>query len=211
MIYSRPNLFPGEVVSYPNLSATPSYAVSGNRAKLLDWLTNLNGIQITVSWSAAWRYPPNPTVVNSTYNQTFSTANPNVAPWVGPAACSYGYFYPQANQATILYPDAASRILGPLDGAKPLPSFSVSNPTVGLTCEFRPSFDGANYGIAFFVTAVDITQAVNTSQNPGFPTLTIASTVFSIDGMNFTTYLLAPGAPPIAVDAATFAVYGTRL
>lgn len=208
MNYSRPNLFQSST-SFTDLSVNPNYAVSGNRAKLLRLMYNLDELTITANWAFNFTFPPSPTVYYSySNNHTISSKYPVI-----PSSTQYGYYYSATdlNPATV-WPDPASRVLS-LGGNRPMPDFEY---LAGLgndqysNVSFRPSLSGSTFSVGAIVDISGVDTPVGErgpytvravlSNTAGYQVLA-SSTLTIVDGtgspMSFPIDLIIEGGIPI--------------
>jgi hypothetical protein len=219
MNYSRPEMLPCDftgMTGIPNWVGHPSYAVSGNRAAMMQMMFNLDQLTIRARWSLSYSFPPSPTLFYSDFDYTVDCKN---LPTTLPCQTGYGYYY-TTTTGSPPYPvwaDPASRVLGPHDGAKAMPdadvTYDVAN-SKSLSVQFRPSFTGvapstSALQVACEIIAVDFGQGISTNMN-GTVGTTLATTSLSLYGMTFPIYLaINSGGPVSATFSIPFTVTGT--
>lgn len=217
MNYSRPELFPCDftgVTGIPNWVGHPSYAVSGNREKLLKMMLYLDQLTVRVQWSLSYSFPFSPTLFYSDFDYTVNCRN---VPTTVPAQTGGGYYYTTTGGPPYpVWPDPSSRVLGTNDGNKPMPEVSIANDLINsksIYVEFRPSFTGiapstSALQVACAITASDFYQGIGSQMNAGGGT-TLATTSLSLYGMTFPIYLQINSGGPVSVSFTTpFTVTG---
>jgi hypothetical protein len=212
MNYSRPNLFPFPmtgVTAAPDWktggSTVTGYAVSGDRERLLRWLTNLRDLTITVSWNVDYTFPPSPTIFNSNFNHTIVCSAPGLT-----AATSGGFYYSATSGGPPgpVWVDPGARVLAVPDGVKPLPSTSIGYPGgQSLNVEFRPSFDGTNFGVACQISAYDPATLIS-STVPSAGGTVLGDALLEIDGMEFDMSLSINFGGAVSVLSLDYSITG---
>jgi hypothetical protein len=221
MNYSRPEMLPCDftgMTGIPNFTLPGfDYAVSGNRASMMQMMFNLDQLTIRARWSLSYSFPPSPTLFYSSFDYTLDCKN---LPTTLPCQTSYGYYY-TTTTGSPPYPvwaDPASRVLGPHDGAKPMPNagvtYDVAN-SKSLSVQFRPSFTGvapstSALQVACEIIAVDFGQQISTNMTGAVGGTLLATTSLSIFGMTFPVYLaINSGGPVSATFSIPFTVTGS--
>ena len=220
MNYSRPELFPCDftgVTGIPNWVGHPSYAVSGNREKLLKMMFYLDQLTVRVQWSLSYSFPPSPTLFYSDFDYTVNCRN---VPTTVPAQTGFGYYYATTTGSPPypVWPDPSSRVLGPNDGAKPMPDVAITYDAINnksISVQFRPSFTGiapstSALQVACAITASDFNQGISSQMSPTGGGTTLATTSLSLYGMTFPIYLQINSGGPVSVSFTTpFTVTGS--
>jgi hypothetical protein len=221
MNYSRPEMLPGSftgVNGIPDLTVPgSSYAVSGNRAAMMQMMFNLDQLTIRARWSLSYSFPPSPTLFYSSFDYTLDCKN---LPTTLPCQTSYGYYYSltTASPPYPVWPDPASRVLKGGGTGTPLPYASVTYDVVNnksLSARFVPSFTGvapstSALQVGCEIIANDYNQGIGANMTGAGGVTILATTALSLYGMSFPIYLaINSGGPVSATFSTPFTVTGS--